>query len=289
LIIRNCSIRVFVILVNLILLGCSESKSSQLPAIDVNSIRIVSLAPNLTELAFHAGAGKNLVGVVEHSDYPREAILLPRVGDAFRIDFELLRLLDPDLILVWGSGNPKEMQARLIELGYELLIFEPQSLEDVADHLRIIGAHAGTADIAETAALDYLSQLDEIWNLYGAEPDTRVFYQITASPFYTVNGDHVISQILKRCGGRNIFEDIPVIAGAVSLESILSSDPEIIIASVASLEDIEWQEQWNNFEGMAAVQSQAFVSVNRDEISRSSTRLADGARQICKGLSLARN
>jgi iron complex transport system substrate-binding protein len=270
------------------LVACAPNEPVESQVEDDGSVRIVSLAPNLTELAFQAGAGGQLVAAVEYSDYPPAALELPRIGDAFRIDFEQLRALDPDLILVWESGNPVDMQARLVELGYTLLVLEPKSIEDVADHLRTIGQYAGTSEIADAAALDYLRQLDEVWNSYGAEPDISVFFQISAAPWFTVNGDHVISQILGRCGGRNVFADIPVIAGSVSLESILAANPEVIVAPVAGPDDIEWREQWARFDGIAAVQADAFIDVGRDEISRSSMRLADGARQICSGLSRIR-
>jgi iron complex transport system substrate-binding protein len=271
------------------LFGCSSNESTAPQVEDDSSLRIVSLAPSLTELAFQAGAGDRLVATVEYSDYPPAALELPRIGDAFRIDFEQLRALNPDLILVWESGNPADMQARLVELGYTILVLEPKRLEDVADHLRIIGEHAGTSDIADAAAFDYLSQLDEIWQRYGAAPDTTVFFQISAAPWFTVNGDHVISQILTRCGGQNVFSDLPVIAGSVALESILAANPEVIVAPISGPDDIEWRGQWAKFDSIVAVQENAFINVGRDQISRSSMRLAEAASQICSELSRIRN
>ena len=68
--------------------------------------RIVSLAPHLTELAFDAGLGDQLVGVVAYSDYPPEAQALPEIGDAFRFDLETLLRLDTQLALAWAGGTP---------------------------------------------------------------------------------------------------------------------------------------------------------------------------------------
>jgi len=248
------------------------------------ALRIVSLAPNLTELAYQAGAGDQLVAVVEYSDYPEAAKALPRIGDSFRIDFERLRQLNPDLILVWKSGNPVAMQERLTEMGFRLLVLEPQTLDDVAAHVRLIGQLAGTENIAEAAAADYLAELDEIWKQYAAPPDTRVFFQISALPWYTVNGSHLISQILQRCGGSNVFADLPVIAAAVSLESIIATDPEVIVAPVATVEESEWQRDWERFSQVSAVRNRNFVSVDRDAVSRSSLRLAAAARHMCSEL-----
>ncbi|MEE9142845.1 MAG: helical backbone metal receptor, partial [Gammaproteobacteria bacterium] len=83
----------------------------------LESPRVVSLAPALTELVFAAGAGNTLVGVVEYSDYPKEALEIPRVGDAFRIDVERVLAMEPDIVLAWPSGNPAPMLEQLESLG----------------------------------------------------------------------------------------------------------------------------------------------------------------------------
>ena len=75
--------------------------------------RVVSLAPHLTELVFSAGAGDHLVGVVAYSDYPEAARSIPRIGDAFNLDFERLAELTPDLVLAWKSGTPGPVRDRL--------------------------------------------------------------------------------------------------------------------------------------------------------------------------------
>ncbi len=101
--------------------------------------RIVALSPHLTELAFAAGAGPQLVGVVEFSNYPVAARALPRVGDAFRLDLEALAGLAPDLILGWPSGNSPVALDRLRRLGYRVMDLEPRRLSDVGDQIEAIG------------------------------------------------------------------------------------------------------------------------------------------------------
>ena len=88
--------------------------------------RIVALSPHLTELAFAAGAGPKLVGVVEFSDHPAEARALPRIGDAFRLDLEALAAASPDLVLGWPSGNSPAALDRLRRLGYRVVELEPR-------------------------------------------------------------------------------------------------------------------------------------------------------------------
>ena len=122
--------------------------------------RVIALAPHLTELLFTAGAGDRLVGVVEFSDFPVAASgLAPNVGDAFRLDYEAIAALEPDLILGWASGTPTNVLARLRDLGYRVVALEPGRLDAVAEHLRVIGRLVGTAEQAETAAAEYEREL----------------------------------------------------------------------------------------------------------------------------------
>ncbi len=283
-----CLISLMAVLLSIF--GCSkrDADSESVPIGASQPLRIVSLAPSLTELAYSAGAGDYLVATVEYSDYPEAAARLPRIGDSFRIDFEQLALLKPDLILVWESGNPAAMRQRLRDLGYNLLVLEPSTLEDIARHVRLIGDAAGTQEIANTAADQYLVALDKVWDRYGASPDTRVFFQISAAPWYTVNGEHMISRIMARCGGQNVFAKLPTLAADVALESVIAADPEIILAPVGDDTEADWREAWRNFELVTAVQNDSLISVDRDAISRSSLRIADGAEQVCSGLQRVR-
>ena len=94
--------------------------------------RVVTLAPNLTELVFAAGAGEYLVGVSAYSNYPPEATGLPVVGDAFTIDQERLALLKPDLLLAWRSGTPAHLVDELRRAGYVVETIRTQKLEDIS-------------------------------------------------------------------------------------------------------------------------------------------------------------
>ena len=93
------------LLLSAFLLACGQTEPQSAAAADRAAKRIVSLSPHLTELTFAAGAGQRLVGVVDYSDYPAAAAGIPRIGDAFRIDYEAISLLDPDLILAWRSRH----------------------------------------------------------------------------------------------------------------------------------------------------------------------------------------
>ena len=138
----------------LLLAACTPDPSASATtdrAADQSAARIVALSPHLTELAFAAGAGAKLVGVVEFSNHPVAAQALPRVGDAFRLDLEALAAARPDLILGWPSGNSPRTLDRLRRLGYRVVDFEPRTLDDLGVQIEAIGALAGTEAAARPA------------------------------------------------------------------------------------------------------------------------------------------
>ena len=273
--------------------GKTNSGGDVAPTIGEPRTRIISLAPHLTELVFTAGAGNFLVGAVEFSDFPAPARELPRVGDAFRVDYEIISSLAPDLILVWPSGTPPEVVNRLRELGFEVVALEPLRLDDIADHLDTIGQLTGTGQTASNAAAKFRAEIGALRQRYRNSLPLRVFYQVSSRPYFTVTGSHVIDEIIDLCGGRNVFADLDGLAPAVTLESILAADPEVIIGSITvdgrpGPQRDAWQIPWFRWQRLTAVRNNNLFSVSADLVNRSSTRIIAGARQICADLEIAR-
>jgi iron complex transport system substrate-binding protein len=283
----GCVVRVILILAAT-LAGCDSGVSPVQS--DEPAQRIITLSPHLTELVFTAGAGDQLVGVVAYSDYPDAARSLPRIGDAFRLDYEAIAELSPDLILAWRSGNPRGTQDRLRELDYRLVAMEPTRLEDVAAHIREIGALAGTSDVANTAADAYVAGLADLRQQYETVSLVRVFYQVSAQPLLTVSRRHVIGQALELCGGENVFADLTELTPVIGVESVLDAGPEVIIASRSGTMDgqAEPLSVWKSWPSVPAVAADNLYIANADLLSRASVRLLDGIRQVCDLLDLAR-
>ena len=248
--------------------------------------RIVSLAPNLTELAYSAGAGAKLVGAVEHSNYPAAARALPRVGDAFRFDFERIAALKPDLVLAWRTGTPVQAIERLEALGFRTVVIGTSRLEDIAAALRQIGALAGTEAAAEPAAADFERALAALVERNANAREVTVFYQISLEPLFTVNDQHLISELLRACGGRNVFGAVSELAPVVGIEAVLARDPEVIIAPrEGGAEELAF---WRRWPDLAAVRRDNLFAVDADLVARATARSLEGAEEICRALDEAR-
>jgi iron complex transport system substrate-binding protein len=249
--------------------------------------RIISLAPNLTEIAYAAGAGSLLVGTVEFSDYPEAAKAVSRVGDAWRVDPERVLEMRPDVVLVWPTGTPATTISRLRSLGLNIVEVPTQSLADVPRALRQVGRLAGTLTVAEGAARDFESRVAQQRASYAQRPPLSVFIQIDDEPIYTVNGRHVISEIVALCGGRNVFADLPQLAPPISAEAVLAADPQVILSTDDTIANpLELWKQWSR---MKAVRSGNVFKLSSDLVTRASPRLAQGVEVTCSALERARS
>lgn len=251
--------------------------------------RVVSLAPHLTELMYSAGAGSSLAAVGTYSDYPPAARELPRIGSHASIDYERVLALNPDLVLVWQSGNGSDVVTRLRDLGFTVYVDEPKSLADIAATLERLGRLAGTSAVADELAEDFRRRLAALVARYRDHAELTVFYQIWDRPLMTVNGEHLISQALELCGGRNVFGELGPLAPTVTIEAVLAADPQVIIASGSSGQQRpEWLDDWLRWPSLRAVQDGNLFSVLPDLIQRHSLRILDGAEQLCAKLEKAR-
>ncbi len=248
--------------------------------------RIVSLAPNLTELAFAAGAGSRMVGTVEYSDYPAQARALPRVGDAFRVDFERLLALRPDAVLVWEPGTPPGVVQRLKDLRLNVVTIRTHRLADIGAALRTLGELADTKVQAEAAAQSFEKSIEDLRLEYSGKPVVTVFLQVNDRPIYTVNGKQIMSEVLTLCGGRNVFADLNELAPQVGVEAVIATDPQMIILTGDAQE--AGAAQWQRWKQMTAVRAGNVMLVGADDLARSTPRLAQGAAALCRTLETGR-
>jgi iron complex transport system substrate-binding protein len=254
--------------------------------------RIVALSPHLTELVYTAGAGERLVGVVEYSDFPPPALALPRIGDSFRLDYEALAELEPDLILAWRSGTPADVQQRLRDMGFRVVALDAETLDEIAAQLTEIGRLAGTSETASLVSADYLRRLRELRERFAGAAAVDVFYQVSAQPLFTIGGRHVISESIETCGGRNVFEDIDGLSPAVSLESVIDEAPDAIVAGHDGVADdgrAQLINQWAPWSSIPAVRNGDLYIVDANRMHRSTVRILEALEELCGHLALARS
>jgi ABC-type Fe3+-hydroxamate transport system substrate-binding protein len=251
--------------------------------------RIVTLAPHLAELVYAAGAGDRLVGTVAFSDEPPAARSLPRIGDAFRVDYEQLLALRPDLVLAWTSGNPAPVLQRLRGLGLRVVGFEPATLDDIGRQIAAIGELAGTAGPAARAGGEWSAGLAALRTRYRGSRPVAVFYQVSSQPLVTVTDAHFIGQALALCGARNVFGSLPGLTAVVGREAVVMARPELIFVSgLATPGAGPAGDEWRRWGEVPAVAANRIVPVDPTVMSIPGPRLLGGISSLCSALDTAR-
>jgi len=249
--------------------------------------RVISLAPHVTELLFAAGGGSHVVGAVAYSDFPEAAKKIPQVGSNRELDLERIIALKPDLFVVWRHGSSERQIDVIRKLGVPLFHSEPHKLDDIPNNLDKLGLLMGTEDAARPAAQDLRRQLAGLRSRYANRSPVRTFYQVWDKPLYTLNGEHIVTDALRLCGGENVFAKLPVTAPVVSVEGVLQENPEAIFASAEK--NYGGVNLWKPYATLSAVRNNNLFTIDGNLLNRAGPRMIAGAAMLCEKLEQARS
>jgi iron complex transport system substrate-binding protein len=223
------------------------------------------------------------------SNYPEAAKKIPRIGSHNTISYESIAKIQPDLILAWGSGNGSEVINKLKSLGFSVYVSEPNKLEGVAATIRKLGILLDAKDKGENEANKFINRLSQLKENYSNRQKISVFYQMSDNPIMTLSGRHLISDVIELCGGFNIFSKAIPIALKVSLESLVRSDPQVVIAGTKKENEEKWLSEWANRISMKAVKNKQVYFIDPDLLIRHGPRIIEGTEKICNYLERSRN
>jgi iron complex transport system substrate-binding protein len=246
--------------------------------------RIVALAPSITEIIFQLNQANRLKGVTQFSNYPPQALALPKVGSYVRLDLERIVALDPDLCIGIKDGNPKEIVDRLESMKIPVYVVDPRNLDTVIETILEIGHLLNAAERANMLAETMANRLQRVIKIASqTEKRPRVFVQIGISPIISAGSKTFIHDLIIKAGGINVA------AGSTayprySREQVLALSPEIIIitsmARQAGFEKVK--RDWSRWPNLPAAQNQSIFLVDSDIFDRPSPRLMDGLELLVK-------
>ncbi len=251
--------------------------------------RIISLAPNITELLYTIGAGTQIVGTIEQSNYPEAATTKPRIGNHHSLDIESIIALKPDLIIAWPSGNPRQQVQLFQQLKIPVFNCEPRHLADIPDTIERLGQLTGNTAPATEVAKNMRQAILTLRQGHQQDRAVRVFFQVWEHPLYTINGDHLISDIIQLCGGQNVFAELPALSPRVSIEAVVQANPEVIITTMEGGDKPVTLQQWQQWPQLQASQKGHLFGIEPDAISVNSTRILTGTQRLCQILDQVRH
>ncbi|MDR9861960.1 cobalamin-binding protein [Pseudomonas baetica] len=241
------------------------------------ALRVVSLAPSLSEIVVELDSADLLVGVLDAGERPAAIAHVPSVGRYGQLDMERLLSLKPDLLLLWpGSVGPAQRD-QLKRLNIPTYVAEPHSLEQLSAQIESIASQLGRPERGVKLAADLRKRLDELRQRYRRDVPLKVFYQVWDKPLYTVGGGQIISDALQVCGARNVFGDLSLPAPQVSIEAVLQRDPEVILAG-----DQAQLDAWKAWPQVAAVKQEKLLLVTDKGLERPSGQMISATATLCQ-------
>jgi iron complex transport system substrate-binding protein len=247
--------------------------------------RVISLAPSNTEILFAIGAGEQVIGRDQVSDFPEEAKAVTDIGSTFDdLNAELIVSLNPDLVLAAEINNPEQVK-QLEDLGLTVYYLKnPLTLEEMYENVQTVARLTGHTEEA-AALVDSLkarvAAVDE--KIAPLSSRFSVFYELDATDPakpYTAGKGTFITQLIERAGGYNIAADLDGYP-QLSLEQVVEADPAFIILGDARYgvtpESIAQRPGWEN---LTAVKNGNILPFNDDLVSRPGPRLVDALEEL---------
>lgn len=254
--------------------------------VDTPPLRIVSLAPSVTESLFAIGAGDLVVGRTEYCDFPAEVESLPTIGGfaASSISVETILDLEPELV-IGGSTYQAEVIDALESARINAFIIQPASVEEIFDSLQLLGMVTDRQEGADILVEDMQSRIDAVAEIVSTIPEEErltVFFEVWHEPLMTTTLQTFLGELIQIAGGVNIFAGIEEDYPAVSAEQILEADPDVILGPSShgdqlTVEVISSREGWGD---LTSVQNEAIYLIDGNMISRSGPRIAEALETI---------
>jgi iron complex transport system substrate-binding protein len=246
--------------------------------------RIVSLAPNITEILFSLGLDEEIVGVSIHCNFPEKAKTKVRVGSYISLDYEKITSVKPDLVIATGVGNTRDMVERLKQLGFLTYVIYPKNFEDILKSTLHVGQVVNREKEARAIIEGMKKRSRKVIELTRDPPRPRVFVQIGDAPIVTVGKGSFTDDLIRLAGGENIAGNEKEVYPRFGMEEILKRSPEVIVIS-SMKPNGDYQkilQEWNRWKTLPAVKNGRVHIINSDLIDRPSPRIIDGLEQLAR-------
>ncbi len=240
--------------------------------------RVVALAPSITEIIFQLNQAERLKGVTQYSNYPAQALKLPKVGSFIRLDIERIIALNPDLCIAIKSGNPKAVVERLASIHIPVYVVDPHNLETVIQTISEIGMLLNASGPAQAVTTDMRNRLQQIETVVaGTSQRPRVFMQIGISPIIAAGSQTFIHDLMLMAGATNVAAGYTAYP-RFSREQVLALAPDVIIISTMARQAVfdQVKAEWSRWPNLPAARDQRIFVVDSDVFNRPSPRLLEG-------------
>jgi iron complex transport system substrate-binding protein len=251
--------------------------------------RIVSMAPNLTEILFALGLEDKIVGVTLHCNYPPAAAKKTKIGTFWQPNIEAVIAAKPTLVITLGEQQQRSFAERLRRIGYNCLTVNIEEVSEFFEAVDRIGTATGKQYEANQLVSGIQEKLNRIAALVGKKDKVRVLWVVQREPLRVAGRDTFVSEMIELACGENAIGPTVYKYPPISGEQVIASGAEVIIEPSMTPEDLASQQEkaiqyWNRFENVPAVRNGRIYVISGDVVSRLGPRLYEGVETIARCL-----
>jgi iron complex transport system substrate-binding protein len=248
--------------------------------------RIVSVAPNVTEILFALGLGGRLVGVTTYCEYPPEALKIEKIGGYINPSLERIVALRPDLVVGIAEGDLRTFVDKLTALKIPVYIANPRTALDVLISIRKIGEVAFAPEPAREIVRSMEEKIQSIRDKVQGRPRPRVLHILDFNPLISAGKGTFVDDLIRLAGGRNVAETAAGKYPRFSMEEVLVQDPEVILLSSMKSRDplVKQRRWWERWKTISAVKHGRIFVLDSDLIHRPSPRMGEGLEQVARAI-----
>ncbi|HEX2866995.1 MAG TPA: cobalamin-binding protein [Ignavibacteriales bacterium] len=243
--------------------------------------RIVSLAPNLTEMIYSLGMGSRLVGNTLYCTYPPEARKVAKVGDMLTIDYEKILSLKPDLILITVEGNAKDSYTKLKNLGLRVFVSNPRNFQGIKKTYADLGQIFMKRPEADSTINFWQAQYDSVTSETRRLSHPKCLFFVGFNPIVVAGKNTFINELLTSAGLINIAGDSPQNYPVYSREEIMKRDPDfMIMTGTSQMEQDVIKNSYPEWKSLRAVKDNRILVVDPDLYLRPGPRFIQALKDL---------
>ncbi|MBW8034562.1 MAG: ABC transporter substrate-binding protein [Planctomycetes bacterium] len=264
-----------------------EQGDAVLPnAVDVSvSERIISTAPNLTEILFSLGLGERIVGVTTDSKFPAKAADKIKIGSFWQMNIETIIAAKPDLVITLDFPQQRDIAGRLGRMGYRTLTVNIENVEDFFAAVKKIGAATGATREAEELCGELRGKLGGFLERIGDKEKVSVLWVVQREPLRVAGLDTFVNELIELAGGVNAIGKTAHQYPPIGAEQVIARKPDVIIEPAMGWGDMAKQraaamEYWKRFSNVPAVVNDRIYVIKGDTVSQLAPRIYEGVESI---------
>ena len=263
----------------------SKQKSKDKTTLPDKPKRIVSLAPNITEILFALGLDKKIVAVSNNSDYPAQAVNKKKVGTFWQPSTEAIIASKPDLVITLWFEQQSRVADSLKRLGYPVLTLRIEKIKQLLTAIQKIGDATGSKHRAEQLVKDISNQLNDLQAEFSSRGKVKVLWVVQTEPLRVAAQDTFVNKLLELAGGQNAIAPTIQQYPPIGTEELLACGAEIIIQSAMGTRNMAEQQKaaekfWSRWKNLPAVKNNRIYVVQPDTVLRLGPRLCQGVELI---------